>query len=131
MELAISLSGRSTCGRKKVGCVIASEDYSNIFGIGYNGSAKGMKNGCDSQTPGDCGCLHAEDNALLKVNEGSYIPKVAFVSLAPCKYCAKRFINKGGFKKIFYFENYRKADGIKLLDEAGITTLNFQDYFKR
>ena len=120
MKLALNLAERSTCSRKQVGCVITSPDYSQVYGIGYNGSAKGFPNKCDRETPGNCGCLHAEDNALLKVSEPSYVEKYAFITLSPCETCAKRIINKGGFKKVFYHEEYRDKAGLTLLSKAGI-----------
>jgi len=125
MNLAIELAQRSTCARLSVGCVITSADYSHVFGIGYNGNAKGLHNGCDSEEPGNCGCLHSEENALLKVNVPSYVEKIAFVTHQPCAYCAKRFINKGGFKKIYYMRPYRLKKGLEILAEAGIETLGW------
>lgn len=120
MNLAEALSKRSTCKRMSVGCVITSPDFSQVYGIGYNGNAKGLNNGCDRDEPGNCGCLHAEENALLKVGVPSYVEKVAFVTHQPCEYCAKRFINKQGFIKIYYRLPYRKVEGLELLKRAGI-----------
>lgn len=65
-------------------------------------------------------CLHAEDNALLKVSEPGYRPKIMFVTTVPCITCAKRIINKGGFKKVFYREDYRCTKGKELLESQGI-----------
>lgn len=65
-------------------------------------------------------CLHSEDNCLLKVNKGKHIPKIMFVTMAPCKTCAKRIINKGGFKKVFYHESYRCQEGKNILESNGI-----------
>ena len=98
MNLAFELSKRSTCSRLNVGAVIVSEDFSRVYGIGYNGNAAGLGNHCDSTVPGNCGCLHAEDNALLKTNGGPEVPKIVFVTHQPCSYCAKRMVNKGGIK---------------------------------
>jgi dCMP deaminase len=120
MKFAVDLSARSTCKRLQVGCVIVSADYSYVYGIGYNGSAKGLNNNCDRDEAGNCGCLHAEENALLKTNAGVEIPKIAFVTHQPCAYCAKRMINKGGIIKIFYKEPYRIKDGLEILSKANI-----------
>ena len=120
MKLAFELAKRSTCLRLQVGCVIVSHNYSYVYGIGYNGNAKGFSNSCDSPEPGNCGCLHAEENALLKTNEGWDVPKIAFITHQPCAYCAKRMINKGGFKKVFYSEPYRLRRGLEILEDAGI-----------
>ena len=123
MKLAFDLSLRSTCSRLKVGAVIVSKDYSRVYGIGYNGNAAGLANGCDRNTPGNCGCLHAEDNALLKTNGGPEVPKIAFVTHQPCSYCAKRIVNKGGVDKVYYFHRYRLRDGIEILEKSGIQVI--------
>ncbi len=120
MKFAFDLASRSTCSRMKVGAVVVADDFSRVYGIGYNGNAKGLPNQCDSDTPGDCGCLHAEDNALLKTSVGPEILKVMFVTHQPCKYCAKRIVNKGGVQKVYYSEPYRLVEGLEILEMAGI-----------
>src|SRR5436190_22672404 len=66
MRMAEELAKRSTCARLQVGTVITTSDLTQVLGIGYNGNARGLPNRCDSTTPGSCGCLHSEQNALLK-----------------------------------------------------------------
>lgn len=132
MKLAIDLSKRSTCSRLKVGAVIVSHDYSRVHGIGYNGNAQGLPNICDKDEKGNCGCLHAEDNALLKTNGGPEVPKIVFVTHQPCSYCAKRMVNKGGVIKVYYLEPYRTQEGIEVLKRSNIAVeqLNMEQ-FKR
>ena len=125
MKLAFDLAKRSTCRRLQVGAVVVSEDYSRVYGIGYNGNAAGLPNTCDSEEPGNCGCLHAEDNCLLKTNGGPEMPKIMFVTHIPCGYCAKRIINKGGVKKVFYAQEYRLTKGIDILRLAGIEVFHW------
>ncbi|MBF0299091.1 MAG: deoxycytidylate deaminase [Oligoflexia bacterium] len=120
MKFAFNLAKRSTCKRLNVGAVVVSDDYSRVYGIGYNGNAQGMPNTCDSDEPGNCGCLHAEDNALLKTNGGKEVPKIMFITHTPCAYCAKRIINKGGITKVYFAEKYRSENGIKILENANI-----------
>ncbi|MBF0311845.1 MAG: competence protein ComE [Oligoflexia bacterium] len=120
MRFAYNLSLRSTCKRLHVGAVVVSTDYSRVYGIGYNGNAQGLANTCDSDEPGNCGCLHAEDNALLKTNGGAEVEKIFFVTHTPCAYCAKRIINKGGVRRVYYGESYRSPAGIEILKQAGI-----------
>lgn len=128
MNLAKDLSRRSTCKRNQVGCVITSIDYTHVYGVGYNGNAQGLPNTCDRpEEKGNCGCLHAEDNAMLKVSVSTHIPKVLFCTMQPCSYCAKRIINKGGFLKVFYANEYRLRDGINLLETAGIQVIHLKD----
>lgn len=122
MKLAFDLAFRSTCTRLNVGCVVVSQDYSHVYGIGYNGNAAGLPNTCDTTVPGNCGCLHAEDNALLKTSGGPEIPKIVFVTHQPCAYCAKRMVNKGGIKKVYYCHTYRLTQGLEILKAVGIET---------
>jgi len=128
MKLALSLEKRSTCERKQVGCVITSEDYSHVFGIGYNGNAPGEHNGCERPNePGNCGCEHAESNALLKVAESELIPKVVFVTWSPCVSCAKKMLIKKGISQVYYLRDYRDNPGIKLLEKHGIYTKQIKE----
>ena len=124
MRFACDLAKRSTCTRLQVGCVVVANDFSQVFGIGYNGNARGFANTCDSTEPGNCGCLHAEDNALLKTNVGPETDKIVFVTHQPCLYCAKRIINKGGVKTVFFKKTYRSTDGVDALKSAGIEVIN-------
>lgn len=127
MKFAFELARRSTCRRLSVGCVIVSTDYSRVYGIGYNGNAKGLPNCCESDEPGNCGCLHAEDNALLKTSEGSNVEKIVFVTHQPCAYCAKRMVNKGGVVKVFFSEPYRLRRGLEILEQAGIAVQQLRE----
>jgi dCMP deaminase len=120
MNFAFDLAKRSTCHRLQVGAVVVSSDYTHVFGIGYNGNATGLPNRCDGDTPGQCGCLHAEENALSKTNNGKEINKYLFTTHRPCSYCAKRIINKGGIEKVFYSLKYRSEVGVNLLKDSGI-----------
>jgi deoxycytidylate deaminase len=57
LAFAAQLAQRSTCGRLSVGCVITSTDFRYVYAVGYNGNAAGLKNGCDQDVPGACGCV--------------------------------------------------------------------------
>ena len=127
MRFACDLAKRSTCKRLQVGCVVVANDFSQVFGIGYNGNAKGFVNTCDSDEPGNCGCLHAEDNALLKTNVGPETAKIVFVSHQPCLYCAKRIINKGGVKRVYFQQVYRSVEGVNALRSSGIEVINISE----
>ncbi|MCX6109800.1 MAG: hypothetical protein NTZ90_09400, partial [Proteobacteria bacterium] len=65
MRLAFALAERSTCKRLKVGTVITSTDFRKVLAVGYNGNATGLPNSCDRDEPGNCGCLHSEENAVI------------------------------------------------------------------
>src|SRR5438552_19058363 len=64
MVFAMSLTRRATCKRAQFSCVVTSEDMTQIYGFGYNGTAKGFSHDdCKADLPGGCGCVHAEQNA--------------------------------------------------------------------
>ena len=120
MRTAGLLIGRSTCDRLQVGCVIASSDYRKILAWGYNGNASGLDNKCDSEEPGKCGCLHAEENAVINCDSPRQNLKIVFCTHEPCKMCAKRLVNLGGVVKVYYCYDYRLHEGLEVLYAAGI-----------
>ena len=120
LRLAHSLSARSTCVRLKVGTVIASTDFRKILAVGYNGNASGLPNRCDREEPGNCGCLHSEENAVINCDSPRNIEKLVFVTHLPCAACAKRLINLGNVKKVFYDQDYRLRDSVEILNTVGI-----------
>lgn len=120
MDLAVNLARRSTCSRAKVGCVITSIDHHQVFAIGYNGSAAGLENGCDSATVGGCGCLHAEENACIHCDAPRGEPKRVYTTMLPCKMCAKRLINLGGVVEVIYLHDYRLRESIAMFRRVGI-----------
>ena len=120
LNLAKTLAARSTCHRLQVGTVITSTDFRKVLAVGYNGNATGIHNGCDRDEPGNCGCLHSEENAVINCDAHRFIEKYVFVTHLPCVACAKRLINLGNVKKVFYGEDYRIRDSIQLLESVGI-----------
>jgi dCMP deaminase len=120
MSLAKTLARHSTCGRLQVGTVITSTDFRKVLAVGYNGNATGLHNGCDRDEPGNCGCLHSEENAVINCDAPRMIEKFVFVTHLPCVQCAKRLINLGNVKAVFYNEDYRIKDSIQLLNSVGI-----------
>lgn len=120
LRLAQELSARSTCKRLRVGTVITSTDYRKVLAVGYNGNATGLPNRCDRDEPGNCGCLHSEENAVINCDSPRIVDKLVFVTHLPCVSCAKRLINLGNVRKVFYAEDYRLRDSLDVLRSAGI-----------
>ena len=120
MDLAFSLARRSTCKRLHVGTVITSTDFRKVLAVGYNGNATGLPNTCDSDQAGNCGCLHSEENAVINCDSPRSTEKHVFVTHLPCVMCAKRLINLGGVRKVFYKNDYRSTDSIALLQSVGV-----------
>ncbi len=123
MRMAEELAKRSTCARLQVGSVITTSDLTQVLGIGYNGNARGLPNRCDSSEPGNCGCLHSEQNALIKA--GAQLPgKVMFVSASPCVMCAKMIIN-ANVGRVYYRQAYRDPAGLNVLRQAGVEVVQY------
>lgn len=123
MRMAEELGKRSTCRRLSVGTVITDPHLENVVAIGYNGNARGLPNDCDSPTPGACGCIHSEMNALVKA-PGSLPGKAAFVTASPCVMCAKLMI-QARVTHLYYRTPYRNPVGLEVLREAGIIGVHY------
>lgn len=118
MRTAAIYGDRSACQRRvPVGCIIVNAAETNILAIGYNGPPRGLAHECNSGTPGGCGCVHAEVNALLKAPYGA--PLVMFTTLEPCVNCASLIINSS-VTRLYYRDEYRSHEGLELLRKAGV-----------
>src|SRR3954449_6097065 len=120
LDLSRTLAQRSTCSRLQVGTVITSTDFRKVLAVGYNGNATGLPNCCDREEPGNCGCLHSEENAVINCDAPRFTEKYVFVTHLPCVQCAKRLINLGNVKAVFYGQDYRIRDSVELLKSVGI-----------
>jgi len=123
MQMAETIAQRSHHPTFKVGAIIVTSDNTQVLSLGYNGNAKGMSNVPQSEEPGCSGLLHAEINALLKLDYNNPKDKVMYITLSPCENCAMAIINSG-IKKVVYKESYRDMSGVDLLRKANITVNN-------
>ena len=123
MRMAEELAKRSTCARLQVGTVITDRTLEHVLGLGYNGNARGFPNECDTDTPGACGCIHSEQNAVVKA-DGHVRGKVAFVTASPCVMCAKLLI-QANVTHVFFRNPYRKPDGLEVLQRGGVKTIHY------
>lgn len=111
--IALSVSRRSTCIRRRFGAIIVKNDI--ILGTGYNGNARGVVNcinvGCtknELNLPSFsnydlCPAVHAEENAIINSNRDDRMGSTMYVagynsddSLAvatPCNGCRRRIMN--------------------------------------
>lgn len=121
--MAETIAQRSHHPTFKVGALIVTSDNTQVLSLGYNGRAAGMLNVPKSDVPGCSGLLHAEINALLKLDYNNPKDKVMYVTLSPCENCAMAIINSG-IKKVFYKVKYRDETGIKLLESANISVMH-------
>ena len=117
--MAETLAQRSHHSTFKVGALIVTSDNTQVLSLGYNGNAAGMSNVPQSEEPGCSGLLHAEINALLKLDYNNPKDKVMYLTLSPCENCAMAIINSG-IKKVVFKDKYRNNCGIKMLENANI-----------
>lgn len=126
MTMAETISQRSHHPNFKVGSLIVTSDNTQVLSLGYNGNAAGMSNVPQSDEPGCSGLLHAEINALLKLDYNNPKDKIMYLTLSPCENCAMAIINSG-IKKVVYKERYRDETGIKMLESSNIEVTSYID----
>jgi dCMP deaminase len=119
MNIAKEVSRRSPDNKFKVGTIVVTADNTQVLSLGYNGDHAGGPNIRESDEPGNSGFIHSEMNALIKLDFNNPKNKVMYVTLAPCRMCAKAIVN-AGIKKVVFGENYRDMTGIEVLRDAGI-----------
>ena len=116
MRVAKLIAERSIDPRYKVGGVIVSEDNTQVLSVGYNGDHSGGPNAVESLEPGQSGCIHAEINALIKLDYNNPKRKKMYVTLSPCRMCAKALVN-ANVDEIIFDESYRDTSGVDLLNQ--------------
>ena len=121
LDIARSVSKRSTCLRRQYGAVIVRDD--EMVSTGYNGSARGELNCCDvgrcyrkeqgiphGEQYEKCVAVHAEQNAIISASRahlmGADMYLVGFEydgqeleDVKPCLIC-ERMIKNAGIKEV-------------------------------
>ena len=123
-KFASLISERSYDPRNHVGAIVVTRDNTQVLAVGYNGNYSGGPNEVESISPGESGMLHAEINALLKMDYNNPKYKKMYITLSPCRQCAKAIINSG-INEIIYCQKYRDDSGLEILKNAGITIRQF------
>lgn len=137
IEIANTVSKRSTCSRRQNGAVIATSN-GVVLSTGYNGALSGMDH-CDH----DCECgtytgihtencpahpnngctisVHAEANAVYFAarNGVSVENQIIYCTTEPCVKCAEAIV-QSGISFCIYDQEYRNHGGIELLQKAGV-----------
>ena len=124
MQFAKTISERSYDPRHQVGAVVITEDNCQVLAVGYNGNYSGGPNEVESESPGESGMIHAEINALLKMDYNNPKKKKMYLTLSPCRMCAKAIIN-AGIDEVVYLQAYRDLSGVELLVGAGVATRQY------
>lgn len=129
LGIALAVSKRSPCLRRRYGCIIVKND--EIIATGYNGSPRGELNCCDcyeecprkdkphnSGDYSDCTSVHAEQNAMLSAARKDMIGATMYLvaeenyfnykkinlwdkpkNIKPCPIC-ERMIKNAGIKEV-------------------------------
>ena len=126
LAMARVWSQNSYCKRRQVGALMVKDKM--IISDGYNGTPSGFENECEDNDVTKPYVLHAEANAITKVAKSNNSSKGAtmYITASPCIECAKLII-QAGIRRVVYSEEYRNADGIALLQRAGIEVVHVQE----
>lgn len=119
--MAQTIAQRSHDDRHQVGAVVVSSDNTQVLSVGYNGNYSGGPDCAESNEPGQSGLLHAEINALLKLDYNNPKRKILYVTLSPCAMCAKAIVN-AGISEVVYDVVYRDTSGLEILRGTNILT---------
>ena len=109
MRVAALWAERSTCNRKKVGCVLVDRNGEQIS-YGYNGANHNEPHctevGCLLNDEKRCiRCNHAEMNALFKARKEDLHGATAYVTTEPCENCTRSMV-QNGIKRVVFAESY-------------------------
>tara|TARA_B100001123_G_C14880267_1_gene855702 strand:- start:157 stop:582 length:426 start_codon:yes stop_codon:yes gene_type:complete len=124
MKFAHLIAKRSHDHKHKVGAIIVTDDNTKVLAVGYNGDQKGGANTRESMETGGSGFIHAEINALIKCDYNNHKKKIMYVTLSPCKMCAKSIIN-ANIEEVVYSKLYKESDGLMLLKSHGLKIRQF------
>jgi dCMP deaminase len=114
IEIAKQIGTLSYCTRAKVGAVLVKSG--NVISFGYNGTPSGMENCCEDEIDGKLvsksEVLHAESNCILKAAKMglSTDGTTMYLTLSPCKDCAK-LILQSGVKRVVYLDLFYRDNG--------------------
>lgn len=127
MDIAEVTSNRSTCLRRKVGCVLVQDR--RIVSTGFNGSMRGAKHctdvGCLTPAGVCVRTIHAEINAVCQAAKGGVQIEgaVCYVTCKPCFGCLKTLANSG-IGHVYYRDDYHteypEACEAVVLEQLGV-----------
>lgn len=124
-KILIEISFLSTASTKKVACMALHKNFTKIASFGYNGSYAGALinsiTGTEEESldSGQSGFIHAEVNMIAKFREHDPQNYIILLTLSPCKMCTKILVNSG-FRYIYWIEDYRETEHLRIFDECGI-----------
>ena len=120
MTTASTIAQRSYDPRFQVGAIVVTDDNTQVLAVGYNGDHAGGPNEPESPVPGQSGFIHAEINALLKLDYNNPKRKVMYITLSPCRMCAKAIVN-AGIDEVVFSEEYRDISSVEILKASNVS----------
>jgi deoxycytidylate deaminase len=105
MDIAIAVSARADCSRRRIGAVIVKRN--RIVATGYNGAPAGFPGCLEGNCPrafsdvpayspyDNCISIHAEANALLYASRSDCEGAVLYSTERPCADCVKLIAGSG------------------------------------
>ena len=126
LNIAKSVSLRSSCLKRQYGCVIVNNK--EIIATGYNGSPRGCQNCCDRgyckrlDVPHNSGCydecdsVHAEQNAFISASRKDMLGATLYlygeenghpIDCEMCPICKRMAINAGIKEVVYSWHNGR------------------------
>ena len=138
MEIAASVSSRSTCLRRQVGAVLVRDKH--IIATGYNGAPRGVSHcldvGCLREELGIksgerheiCRGTHAEQNSIIQaaLHGVTTLGTTLYCTHQPCVLCTKMLIN-AGVKKIVFRGDYPDSMALELIAEVGLEIVRWDE----
>lgn len=125
MAMARAASTRATCYRLNVGAVLVDVAARNVVAVGYNGAPSGQPhctgNGCQYFTSAGCRVVHAEVNALRRLQaerDATSDPGLSFalyVTHSPCRGCAEGLLKDGRIRVVYFEVPYRDPAPVQFL----------------
>ena len=135
LQMASLVAERSTCRRRKVGCVLVDSD-NHVVATGYNGVPTHFPHCLDNPCEGanepsgesleKCLAVHAEQNALLQLRSNDYL--TAYLTVTPCITCAKMIANSR-IRRIVSDVVYIQPNAMNILSTAKIKVDIISDEF--
>jgi dCMP deaminase len=125
MNIAEAIADMSVDLKYKVGAIIVRD---GILAEGWNGAPAGFPNDTrDDDNTTHPWIIHAEQNAIAKcARKGiSCDGATIYVTLAPCRDCA-RMIIQSGIKEVVYRDRFNKdEEGLAMLERAGVAVEHY------
>ena len=127
LQMCESLAERSTCPRRKVGCILVDK-HGRILSTGYNGVASGRPH-CNEGHPcpgadfasgeglDKCEAIHAEQNAVLLLHD-PWMVETVYLTVSPCLSCIKLLLGTSA-KRIVCRGIYAHAQALTWWHRAG------------